>query len=114
MAIQAGALAVHRAWISLSGRAHRLGNLGDLLFKSAVGLVATCARAGVYGVWHLGLMAVAQTAYVVGLCGSVSERAHLVDLDPPLAPSSMAAGGGGDATGDHRRRPCTYHGRPQF
>ena len=114
LAAQTFALAVHYPWISLSIRACRLGSPGDLLFKPAMAMAAPAPGTGICGLWYLGTMEVAQAAQVVGLCRSVSDRACMVDLHPPLTSSSMAAGGSGDAAGNHRRQPRTYHWRPRF
>ena len=107
LAAQTSALAVHCPWISVSIRACRLGNPGDLLLKLAIGLAAPGPGTGICGVWYLGPMEVAQTAQVIGLCRTVSDRACMVDLHPPFTSSSVAAGSSGDAAGNHRRRPRT-------
>ena len=78
-------VAVRWDWISLSSRAHRVGHSRALLFKSAMGLAATVAGGGVFGVRYLGLMGDAETTNVSRLRGSVSERACLVALHPPFA-----------------------------
>ena len=78
-------VAVHWDWISLSSHAHRVGHSRALLFKSAMGLAATVAGGGVFGVRYLGLMGDAETTNVSRLRGSVSERACLVALHPPFA-----------------------------
>ena len=59
-----------------------MGHLGDLLLKSAVGLVATVAGSGLLNLRYLGLVANAQTTNVSRLRGSVSLRACLVALHP--------------------------------
>ena len=58
---------------------------GDLLLKSAMGLVTTAAGSSVPGIRYLGLMADVQTTNVSGLRGSVSLRACLVVLHSPFA-----------------------------
>ena len=78
-------VAVRWDWISLSSRAHRVGHSRALLFKFAMGLAATVAGGGVFGVRYLGLMGDAETTNVSRLRGSVSERACLVALHPPFA-----------------------------
>ena len=78
-------VAVRWDWISLSSRAHRVGHSRALLFKPAMGLAATVAGGGVFGVRYLGLMGDAETTNVSRLRGSVSERACLVALHPPFA-----------------------------
>jgi hypothetical protein len=70
-----------------------VGHPGDLLLKSALGLVATVAGSGVLGVRYLGLMANAQTENVLGVCRTVSLRPRLVDLYPSFPRSSMATRG---------------------
>ena len=61
-----------------------------------------------FAAFAFGPLEVTQTAQVIGLCRAVSDRARVVDLHPPPS-SSMAAGGSGDAAGNHRWRPRTYH-----
>ena len=78
-------VAVRWDWISLSSRAHRVGHSRALLFKSAMGLAATVAGGGFFGIRDLGLMGDAETTNVSRLRGSVSERAGLVALHPPFA-----------------------------
>src|SRR4030095_6023918 len=72
LAAQTSALAIHCCWISVSIRACRLGNPGDLLFKPAMAVAAPGPGTGICGVWYLGTMEVAQTAQVIGLCRTVS------------------------------------------
>ena len=78
-----------------------VGHPGDLLLKSAMGLAANVAGSGVPGVRYLGLMANAQTGNGSGLCGTVSLRARLVDLNTSLPRSSMATGSVRDATSNN-------------
>ena len=89
--------------ISLSRPAPGMGDPGDLLLKSAVGLDATLAGSGAPGVRHLGLVANAQTGNVSDFCGTVSLRGRVGDLHPPFQRSPMATRGVSDAPGNDRR-----------
>ena len=90
-------------WISLPIPAPGMGHPGDLLLKSALGLVTTVAGSSVPGVRYLGLMANAQTRNVPGFRRIVSLCPRLVHLHPPFPQSSMATGGVGNAPGNNQR-----------
>ena len=89
---QTRALALVGDESSLSNPAPRLDGLGALLFAPAVAMGASRPGARVSGVWHLGPMGGPQITFQMGLCGTVSWRRRLVDLDSSFPLPSVAAG----------------------
>src|SRR5687768_9976370 len=82
---------------AMSGCAHRVGRLGDLLRELALAGAASGFGGRVRGVCDLGVLAGTPTAHVQGRARGVSWRGRVVDLDCSLARSHLAAGSRRDA-----------------
>ena len=77
--VQVSPLAVHWNWIFVPSIAHRLGDSGALLFKSAMAPRATGHGNRVFGLCHLGSLVDAKTTNVSMVRGCVSGCGHLVE-----------------------------------
>ena len=85
---------------SVPGLAHRMGNLGHLLFQSAVCRIACRVGDVLCGTSDMAALAVAGSARAGGLRRAVSRRGRLVAIYFSLSRSTVASGRRRNAASD--------------
>ena len=96
------------------GFAHRLGKPGHLFFKPSMARGTACLGGLLCPHLDLAAVVVALAAGFHRLHRIVRWRRWVVDIDLAIASPTVAAGSGGDAACNHRRRSRAHYGSPGF
>ena len=100
LSVQSSQLAIQGNMASFPSLAHRMGDLGHLLFQSAVRRVASRVGDFLCGTRYMAALAVVRSARVRGLRRTVSWRGRLVPIHFSISRPTVASGSRRNAPGD--------------